>query len=47
MSKLRILLSSELDLIRALDLDDEDGTKDPSKGSGKEKLQIEEILKKL
>jgi cell division initiation protein len=47
MSKLRILLSSELDLIRALDLDDDDGSRDPSRGSGKDKLQIEEILKKL
>ncbi len=47
LSKLKVLLSSELDLIRALEIDDEGDRQDPSKGTGKDHLEIEEILKKL
>ena len=48
LSKLKILLKSELDLISALSIDEDDLTGDkPSKGSGKEHLEIDEILKKL
>ncbi len=47
-SRLKVLLNSELDLLRALQIDEEDLSKrDTSKGSGKEHLEIEEILKKL
>lgn len=48
LSRLKILLSSELDLIRALGVDDEDRTSgDGSKGTGKEKLELDAILKNL
>lgn len=48
LSRLKILLSSELDLIRALGVDDEDRTLgDGSKGTGKEKLELDAILKNL
>ncbi len=48
LSRLKILLSSELDLIRALGVDDEDRTLgDGSKGTGKDKLELESILKNL
>ncbi|MCU0453653.1 MAG: DivIVA domain-containing protein [Bacteroidetes bacterium] len=48
LSRLKILLSSELDLIRALGVDDEDRTSgDGSKGSGKDKLELDSILKNL
>jgi cell division initiation protein len=47
LSKLKILLSSELDLIRALAVDDDANQKDQSRGTGKENLEIDEILKKL
>ncbi len=47
LSKLKILLSSELDLIRALAVDDDAMQKDMSKGTGKDNLEIDEILKKL
>jgi len=44
---LKIVLSSELNLIRALE-NDEDGNKnDSSRGTGKDHLEIDEILKKL
>ena len=47
-SRLKVLLHSELDLLRALEIDEEDLSKhDTSKGTGKEHLEIEEILKKL
>ena len=47
-SRLKVLLHSELDLLRALEIDEEDLSKhDTSKGTGKEHLAIEEILKKL
>jgi hypothetical protein len=47
LSKLKILLSSELDLIRALAVDDDANQRDLSKGTGKDNLEIDEILKKL
>lgn len=48
LSRLKILLSSELDLIRALGVDDEDRTSGGgSKGTGKEKLELDAILKNL
>jgi cell division initiation protein len=48
LSRLKILLSSELDLIRALGVDDEDrASGDGSKGTGKEKLELDSILKNL
>ena len=47
LSKLKVLLSSELNLIRALDIDEDGNKKDPSKGSGKERLEIDDILKRL
>jgi len=47
LSKLKILLSSELNLIRALEIDEDSGKGNQSRGSGKDHLEIEEILKKL
>ncbi len=48
LSRLKVLLSSELDLIRALDIDEESVAKnDLSRGTGKEHLEIDEILKKI
>jgi cell division initiation protein len=47
LSKLKVILSSELNLIRALEIDDEEEKKDPSRGTGKDYLELEEILKKL
>jgi cell division initiation protein len=47
LSKLKVLLSSELNLIRALDIDEDGNKRDPSKGTGKEYLEIDEILKRL
>jgi len=47
-SRLKVLLSSELDLIRALEIDDDDiVNRDTSKGSGKSQLELDQILKKL
>ena len=47
LSKLRILLSSELNLIRALEIDEDGNKGDTSRGTGKDYLEIDEILKKL
>ncbi|MCX7985190.1 MAG: DivIVA domain-containing protein [Bacteroidetes bacterium] len=47
MSKLKVLLNSEIDLLRALEVDDEDVERDLSKGTGKERIEVNEILKKL
>lgn len=48
LSKLKMLLKSELDLISALSIDEEDLTGEKaSRGTGKEHLEIDEILKKL
>ncbi len=48
LSKLKVLLKSEIDLISALGIDEDDlsGEKS-SRGTGKEHLEIDEILKKL
>lgn len=47
-SRLKVLLSSELDLIRALGIDDEEhGSRDGSKGTGKDNLELDSILKNL
>lgn len=47
-SRLKVLLSSEVELLRALEIDDEDVSKrDSSMGTGKEEIEIDEILKKL
>jgi cell division initiation protein len=48
LSRLKVLLTSEVDLIRALEVDDdEDARQDSSKGTGKDHIEIDEILKKL
>jgi cell division initiation protein len=47
LSKLKILLSSELNLIHALEIDEDGNRTDTSKGTGKEHLEIDDILKKL
>ncbi len=46
-SRLKILLNSELELIKALEVEDDDFQKDPGKGTGKEHFHVDEILKKL
>ncbi len=47
-SRLKVLLSSEIDLIRALEIDEEDRpTQDGSKGTGKDNLELDSILKNL
>lgn len=48
LSKLKVILKSEIDLINALQIDEDDlsGEKS-SRGTGKEHLEIDEILKKL
>jgi cell division initiation protein len=46
-SRLKVLLSSEIELIKALELDDEIVQRDPSLGTGKDYLEIDDILKKL
>jgi cell division initiation protein len=48
LSRLKVLLTSEVDLIKALEVDDDEGSRqDASKGTGKEHIEIDEILKKL
>ncbi|MCI0708124.1 MAG: DivIVA domain-containing protein [Ignavibacteriae bacterium] len=47
MSRLKVLLSSEIDLLKALDVEDEVLQRDPSLGTGKDHLEVDEILKKL
>lgn len=46
-SKLKVLLTSEVDLLKALEVDDDEFERDLSKGTGKDRLEIDEILKKL
>jgi len=46
-SRLKVLLSSEVELLRALEIDDEDVSRSDSLGTGKEDIEIDEILKKL
>src|SRR3972149_2362459 len=46
LSRLKVLLTSEIDLIKALEIDEDDMTgRDTSKGTGKEHIAIDEILK--
>jgi hypothetical protein len=47
LSRLKVLLTSEIDLIKALEIDDDASQQDTSKGTGKSHLEIDEILKKL
>jgi len=48
LSKLKVLLKSEIDLINALEVDEDDLSGEKlARGSGKEHLEIDEILKKL
>ena len=46
-NRLRIILSSEIELIRALELDEDIIHKDPSLGTGKDFIEVDDILKKL
>ena len=45
-SRLKILLNSELELIKSVEAE-EDGMRNSSRGTGKENFQIDEVLKKL
>ena len=47
MSRLKVLLNSEIELIKALEIDDDELTRDLSRGTGKETIEIDEIIKKL
>ncbi len=48
LSRLKVLLTSEVDLLKALEIDDDDASKqDTSRGTGKDHIEIDEILKKL
>lgn len=46
-SRLKLLLNSEIELIKALEIDDDELTRDLSRGTGKETIEIDEIIKKL
>ena len=46
-SRLKVLLNSEIELIKALEAEQEPERKDTSHGTGKENFQIDEVLKKL
>ncbi len=46
-SRLRVLLNSELELIRALEAEEEGTNKNISQGSGKANFHIDDVLKKL
>lgn len=47
LSRLKVLLTSEVDLIKALEIDDDASQQDNSRGTGKSHIEIDEILKKL
>jgi cell division initiation protein len=47
LSRLKVLLTSEVDLIKALEIDDDPSQQDSSRGTGKHHIEIDEILKKL
>ena len=47
LSRLKVLLTSEIDLIKALEIDDDSSQADSSRGTGKSHIEIDEILKKL
>ncbi|HLP17136.1 MAG TPA: DivIVA domain-containing protein [Bacteroidota bacterium] len=46
-SRLKVLLNSELELIKALEAEEDDVQKDPGRGTGKVNFQVDDILKKL
>ncbi len=46
-SRLKILLHSEMELIKALEADDQNEQKEQGLGTGKENFHIEEVLKRL
>jgi cell division initiation protein len=46
-SRLKVMLNSEIELIKALEIDDDELTRDLSRGTGKETIEIDEIIKKL
>ncbi len=46
-SKLKVLLSSEIDLLKALEYDDDEEDRETIQGSEKEKIDIDEIVKKI
>lgn len=46
-SRLKVILNSELELIKALEFEDGETRQDPGKGTGKEYFHVDEILKKL
>src|SRR3972149_2949798 len=46
LSRLKVLLTSEIDLIKALEIDDDPSGGDTSRGTGKDHIEIDEILKK-
>jgi len=47
LSRLKVLLTSEVDLIKALEIDDDSNQHDNSRGTGKSHIEIDDILKKL
>jgi cell division initiation protein len=47
LSRLKVLLSSEVDLIKALEIDDDTAQQDGLKGTGRDHIEIDDILKKL
>lgn len=47
LSRLKVLLTSEIDLIKALEIDDDPSGGDTSRGTGKNHIELDEILKKL
>ena len=46
-SRLKVLLNSEVELIKALEIDNDELSRDLSRGTGKEALEIDAIIKKL
>lgn len=46
-SRLKVLLNSEMELIKALEADEEMNKRDHSQGTGKEQFRIDDVLKKL
>ena len=46
-SRLKVLLNSEVELIKALEADEEINRRDQSQGTGREQFQIDDVLKRL
>ncbi len=46
-SRLKVLLNSEVELIKALEADEEMNRRDQSHGTGREQFQIDDVLKRL